>query len=77
VNGLFYKPGDASQLARHLARLISDSGLRAWLGTNSSSVFESLPHRDDMLDGYERLFREARLSTSCVADAFATPRKPS
>jgi len=32
VNGLFYKPGDALELADHLARLISDDTLRARLG---------------------------------------------
>jgi O-antigen biosynthesis protein len=77
MNGLFYQPGDASQLAGHLARIISDAGLRARLGANSLSVLESLPHYGDMLDGYERLFLEARLSSGGVANVFAASRQPS
>jgi O-antigen biosynthesis protein len=77
VNGLFYKPGDALELANHLARLISDDTLRARLGANSLSVLESLPGIGDMLDGYGRLFREARLSGSIDPHTAAAYREPS
>jgi GT2 family glycosyltransferase/glycosyltransferase involved in cell wall biosynthesis len=62
LNGLFYRPGDARQLATYLASLASDDTLRARLSANSPLVLESLPGFADMLDGYGRLFREARLS---------------
>jgi GT2 family glycosyltransferase len=62
VNGLFYNPGDAGQLASRLASLVSNDGLRGRLGANSLLVLESLPGFDEMLHRYGRLFHEARLS---------------
>jgi O-antigen biosynthesis protein len=61
VNGLFYKPGDAVQLAAHLGRLVADAKLRARLGANGPRVLRSLPSLVDTMDGFHRLFQEARL----------------
>jgi O-antigen biosynthesis protein len=70
VNGLFYQPGDVAQLARHLARLAGDDALRVRLGRNGVQMLASLPGYEDMLDGYGRIFQEARLSRGA---AFETP----
>ncbi len=51
--------------------LVSDDALRTRLGANSHLVLESLPSFADMLDGYGRLFREARLSSAEEATASA------
>jgi GT2 family glycosyltransferase len=62
VNGLFYQPGDVVGLAGHLTRLATDDGLRSRLASNAPLVLDSLPGLEDMLDGYARLFEEARLT---------------
>jgi O-antigen biosynthesis protein len=61
VNGLFYQPGDAAQLAAHLTRLVADTKLRARLGANGPRVLGSLPSLVDTVDGFHRLFQQARL----------------
>jgi glycosyltransferase involved in cell wall biosynthesis len=70
-NGLFYQPGNADQLAAGLARLASDNVLRTRLGANGPLVLASLPGFADMLDGYARLFREARFSGADQASVSA------
>jgi O-antigen biosynthesis protein len=61
VNGLFYQPGDVAQLTAHLTRLVTDAKLRAQLGGNGPRVLRSLPSLADTVDGFHRLFQEARL----------------
>jgi GT2 family glycosyltransferase/glycosyltransferase involved in cell wall biosynthesis len=62
INGVFYTPGNYSELAAHLKRMVLDDAWRAQLATNSRPVLESLPNFEEMLDGYAHIFREARLS---------------
>ena len=58
---LFYQPGDVAQLAAHLTRLVTDVELRARLGANGPRVLRSLPSIADTVNGFHRLFQEARL----------------
>ena len=53
---------EVSQLAGHLARLISDEAWRKKLAAGGVAVLESLFGYEEMLEGYGRLLREARLS---------------
>jgi O-antigen biosynthesis protein len=61
LNGLFYQPGDVAQLAAHLTRLVTDAELRARLGAHGPRVLRSLPSLADTVNGFHRLFQEARL----------------
>ena len=62
VNALFYKPGDARELADRITSLLVDPGLRQRLAGNSKTVLEGLQDFDTMLLAYGRVFREAWLS---------------
>lgn len=60
VNALFYQPGDVALLAAHLSRLARNPELRREFGRSSARVLASLPDFNAMLDGYDRVFREAQ-----------------
>jgi len=62
VNGIFYKPGDAGALATALAELVENDASRLQFGAQSVEVLASLTGFEEMLDGYGRIFREARFS---------------
>ena len=62
VNGIFYKPGDAGALAAALAELVENDARRLQFGAQSAAVLASLTGFEEMLDGYGRVFREARCS---------------
>jgi len=61
VNGLFYPPGDAAELARAISRLIEDDGERRMMAANSSLVLATLNNFQSMAEAYGRIFREAWL----------------
>lgn len=62
VNALFYTPGDASALARHIAVLARDEPMRAEMGSKSILVLDGLQSFEGMAEEYGRVFEEAWLS---------------
>jgi glycosyltransferase involved in cell wall biosynthesis len=62
INGVFYEPGDTRALAAALAALVEDGAQRQQLGSHSRPVLDSLTSFAEMLDGYGRIFGEARYS---------------
>lgn len=68
INGLFYEAGDTRQLAAALSRLVENGAERASLAENSHPVLNSLTDYSEMIDGYGRLFQEARLSRGLSSD---------
>ena len=67
VNALFYEPGDAATLARHIVRLIIDDDLRRQMSSCSRRVLDSLMNYDEMLETYGRLFVELRRADRAAA----------
>jgi glycosyltransferase involved in cell wall biosynthesis len=59
VNGEFYKPGNAAQLAEKLAKLSQDFKLREYYSVNSKEILKTLTSFDQMIKGYKKLFLEA------------------
>jgi glycosyltransferase involved in cell wall biosynthesis len=56
-NGYLYQPGDVVALARHLATVLADDGLRARLGKASREL--ALTHDDQAsLARFERIYDE-------------------
>jgi glycosyltransferase involved in cell wall biosynthesis len=62
INGLFYEPGNAQQLADTLTRLLSDAPLRQWMGSIAPVVLRGLNGFDETVDRYAEIFREAYLA---------------
>lgn len=62
VNALWYAPGDAPALARHLERLSREPDLRRRLAHNSRHVLETLSDFEAMVAAYAEVFREAWLT---------------
>ena len=62
VNALFYKLGDFDMLARQLERLLCDERLRKNLGQKARSSLGRFPHKEQMIDEYEKLIKEAWLT---------------
>ncbi|MBI3608476.1 MAG: glycosyltransferase [Nitrospirae bacterium] len=62
INALFYTPGDASELAGRLAKLITDPDLRQLMADNSGHVLDALNNYEDMAQAYAEVFREAYVS---------------
>jgi glycosyltransferase involved in cell wall biosynthesis len=61
VNGLFYEPGNAAQLAETISELLSDPAARARLAGNSKLVLATLTTFEEMIEQYACAFREASL----------------
>ncbi|WP_156512934.1 glycosyltransferase [Planctomyces sp. SH-PL62] len=64
VNALFYEPGDARSLARHLETLARDEPKRRAMAEASSWILRALPSHTDMIVQYARLFRAAAESAA-------------
>jgi glycosyltransferase involved in cell wall biosynthesis len=62
VNGLYYKVGDATQLAGHIQKLVSDVPLRLEMAANSSQIAKVLPSDIDVADSYARMLYVAFLA---------------
>jgi glycosyltransferase involved in cell wall biosynthesis len=59
VNGEFYKPGDAAELARKLNELVLDEHKRENYQANAPLVLGSLTGFDEMINSYAEVFRES------------------
>jgi GT2 family glycosyltransferase len=59
VNALFYEPGDVTALALAIERLAIDTEVRAKFAENSPLVLASQPAFPEMVEGYERVIRQA------------------
>ncbi|HBE53501.1 MAG TPA: glycosyl transferase family 1, partial [Cyanobacteria bacterium UBA11369] len=62
INGIFYPPGKAEELATAIASLLNNKSLREQMAQNSRYVLQSLTTFDEMTQAYAQLFREAYLS---------------
>ncbi|GET37167.1 putative glycosyl transferase [Microseira wollei NIES-4236] len=62
VNGIFYPPGNAAELASAIASLLNNKSLREQMAQNSRYVLQSLTTFDEMTQAYAQIFREAYLS---------------
>jgi len=83
LNGLFFNPGDARTLAKHLDTLTRDDARRRAMGEASTWILRALPSHEDMIRQYARLIREAaesgvpgaRVQASQVATPDLTGRR--
>ncbi|WP_217593040.1 glycosyltransferase [Cohnella sp. GbtcB17] len=62
VNGLFYSPGEAQELAKHLEFILSNEDERKRMGTNSKVIFDTINRYDEMAIAYGETFKEAWFS---------------
>jgi GT2 family glycosyltransferase/glycosyltransferase involved in cell wall biosynthesis len=62
INGIFYTPGNAAELANGIASLLNNKSLREQMAQNSRYVLQSLTTFDEMTQAYAQIFREAYLS---------------
>ncbi|MFB2981561.1 glycosyltransferase [Microseira sp. BLCC-F43] len=62
INGIFYTPGNAAELANGIASLLDNKSLRQQMAQNSRYVLQSLTTFDEMTQAYAQIFREAYLS---------------
>ena len=60
VNGFFYEPGRARELAQNLSKLVVDADTRQRFGRNSRAVLETLPQYDEMVGEYAKRISEAQ-----------------
>jgi glycosyltransferase involved in cell wall biosynthesis len=75
VNGLFYTPGQAEELARVLESLLEDEGLRRRLAEGASSVLAALSTFAETAGRYAEWVREACAAGGApLADTAARPR---
>lgn len=68
VSAVFYTPGDTEMLCNKLSELIVRPDVRNKLGKQAGIALDILPGSRDMVDAYERVFREAWLSGECRPD---------
>ena len=68
VSAVFYTPGDTEALCSKLSELIVRPDLRKKLGEQAGIALDILPGSRDMVDAYERIFREVWLSGECRPD---------
>ena len=59
VNGDFYQPGDAAELARKINLLVRDGNKREKYSANASLVLASLAGFEEMINSYAEIFRES------------------
>jgi glycosyltransferase involved in cell wall biosynthesis len=59
VNGGFYKPGNAAELASKLSELVLYREKREKYQANARLVLESLPDFNEMINSYAEVFRES------------------
>jgi len=59
INGDFYKPGDATELASKLSELVLDREKREKYQINARPVLSSLTSFDEMINSYAEVFRES------------------
>jgi glycosyltransferase involved in cell wall biosynthesis len=59
VNGEFYKPGDAAELASKLNDFVLDKNKRENYQANAPLVLGSLTGFDEMINSYAEIFRES------------------
>jgi glycosyltransferase involved in cell wall biosynthesis len=57
LTGLYYEPGDAAQLARHIERLVIDRKCRREMGLRAAAAaFDHVVQYDDMLAQYQNIY---------------------
>ena len=62
ITGLFYMPGDASMLARHIETLANDPAMRRAMGAYGRNALGSMNDSEAMAIAYGNVFHEAWLS---------------
>ncbi len=58
-NALFYSPGDAAKLAKHIELLVIDEALRKRMSSSSLQRISHMTTFDEMVDAYASVFRQA------------------